>query len=86
MMVNGPIVTETVLIVETREELDLSAYWNLDFDGSLLGEGEPLTLLYAKVAWPTLAAAQEQFRLQEDAHRERTRHGPVRRHAAGGAR
>jgi hypothetical protein len=76
MMINGRYVTHSVLTVECREELDADAYWNLDFDGQPLAEGEPLTLLYDKVAWPTVAAAQEQFRLQQDALAERHRHKP----------
>lgn len=65
MMVNGPYITETVLTVQCYEQIDLDAYWNLDFDGTVLPRGEMPTLLYAKVAWPTLAAAQQQFRMQQ---------------------
>jgi hypothetical protein len=68
MMVHGPYVTKPVTVPEhTEEVLDTSAYWNLDFDGSELAGGEPMTLLYAKVAWPTLAAAKHQFQLERDA-------------------
>ena len=73
MMIYGPLVTECVIVVETRRELDPGAYWNLDFDGTPLGEGEPLTLLYARVAYPTLKAARAEFAMQQDAQHERQR-------------
>ena len=67
MMVYGEIVTERVIVVECRDELDPSAYWNLDFDGTLLPAGAPLTLLYNKTAWPTYSAARKQFEDQREA-------------------
>lgn len=71
-MVYGPVITKPVIVPEHIEQvLDLAAYWNLDFDGDPLAENEPATLLYAKVAYPTLAAAQDQFRLQTDAQQAR---------------
>jgi len=53
--------------VPDEEVLDADAYWNLDFDGTLLPEGADLTLLYARAAWPTLQAAQQQWRTERDA-------------------
>jgi len=82
-MINGPYITHPVLTVQCREELDAGAYWNLGFDGEPLGEGEPLTLLYAKVAWPTVAAAQEQFRLGRDALAHRNQPRPRQRAQRG---
>jgi hypothetical protein len=73
-------------VVECREQLDLDAYWNLDFDGSLLPAGEMPTLLYARSAWPRLKDAQEQWRLETDAMKERSRHKPQRRPHRGGVR
>jgi hypothetical protein len=85
-MIYGPYITETVLTVECREEIDLGAYWNLGFDGAELPEGEAPTLLYAKVAWPTLRAAQAQFQLQQDALALQRRPKPRRRLARGRGR
>ena len=78
MKINGRYITETVLTVECHEQIDLDAYWNLDFDGTVLPRGEMPTLLYDKVAWPTVVAAQEQFRFQELA-REAERQKPRRK-------
>jgi hypothetical protein len=84
-MVYGPTVTKPVTVPEhVRHVLDLDAYWNLGFDGELLpGDGEP-TLLYAKVAYPTVASAQAQFRLQADAQALRSAPKPRRRPVRGG--
>lgn len=74
MMITGPYITKPVVIPEhTEHVLDPDAYWNLDFDGTLLADGEAPTLLYARVAFPTVAAAQHQFRLEQDARAERSR-------------
>jgi hypothetical protein len=86
-MITGPVVNQRVITVWSHDELDLSAYWNLDFDGTPLGEGQQPTLLYAKVAYPTLKAALAQFDIQQAALRERHRPRPRRRPARGtGAR
>jgi hypothetical protein len=70
-MITGPYITKPVTVPEHVEQvLDLDAYWNLGFDGEPLDDGEP-TLLYARVAFPSLAAAQSQFRLERDARRAR---------------
>ena len=75
MNITGPYITETVidvrLTVESREMLDLSQYWNLDFDGTEMPNMTDPTLLYAKVAFPTVAAAQRQFRLEREALKAR---------------
>lgn len=94
MHVTGPYITETVLVVECREELDLRAYWNLDFDGTelpltdpetgeLVNDPDP-TLLYARVAFPTLAAAQHQFRIEKAAREAERVHRPRPRPVRGG--
>jgi hypothetical protein len=84
-MITGPYVTKAVLIPEhTEHHLDPDAYWNLDFDGTPLGADEPLTLLYAKVAFPALRDAQVQWQLEKDAHAERRR--PRSRRPAGALR
>lgn len=79
-MITGPYITETIVTVSvevsSQEVLDLDAYWNLDFDGTPLEDGAIATLLYAKVAFTTLAAARQQFRLEQDAHAERNRPKP----------
>ena len=81
--VAGPWITETIVEVtvevSSRDVLDVAAYWNLGFDGEPLPEGDDLTLLYAKVAFPTLAAAQAQWRLEREALDARRR--PARRAA-----
>jgi hypothetical protein len=87
MMITGPLIRKTVTVPEHDERvLDEGAYWNLDFDGEPLAEGEPLTLLYARVAFPTLAAAQHQFRIERQAQAERSRPRPRPRPARGGQR
>jgi hypothetical protein len=87
MMVYGPVIKEEVVIPEHTElQLKLAAYWNLDFDGTPLNETSPPVLLYAKVAYPTLRAAQAEFDIQQAALRERHRHVPRKRSARGGSR
>lgn len=84
MMITGPLVQKTVHVPAHDElVLDLDAYWNLGFDGEPLAAGESLTLLYAKAAFPTVAAAQKQFGLERDAQAERSRHKPRRREPRG---
>jgi len=75
-MITGPYVTRYVIVVYGEHQLDLDAYWNLGFGGELLPDGDVPTLLYARVAFPTLAAAQAQFRLEKDAQAERSRTRP----------
>lgn len=71
MNISGPIVNKTVTIPEhTVEVLDADAYWNLDYRGNLAAEGDDLMCLYAKVAWPTLLAAQQQFRMEAQAREQ----------------
>ena len=84
MMITGPYITKYVIVVYGEDQLDTDAYWNLDFDGELLPEGAEPTLLYARIAFPTVAAAQHQFRLETDAHAERSRHKPRPRPRRGG--
>lgn len=73
MHITGPYITKPVTVPEhVRYVLDLDAYWNLGFDGEPLSMDDP-ALLYAKVAFPTLAAARHQFRLERDALAARTR-------------
>lgn len=69
MMIYGPIIERVCIATPYgwRMVFDESAYWNLDFDGVLLVEGNPATLMYAKVAYPTLASAQRQFELERQA-------------------
>jgi hypothetical protein len=84
MMIYGPVVTRPVVIpAHTEDQLDPGAYWNLDFDGTSLDEDAVPTLLYAKVAYPTLRAAQAQFDIQQAALRERQRPRPRKRPVRG---
>jgi hypothetical protein len=65
-MISGPLIMTDVVVPEhTERVLDLTAYWNLDFDGELLTEDDPPTLLYAKVAFPVPSAARHQFDLEQ---------------------
>jgi hypothetical protein len=65
MMITGPYITKPVLVPEHTEHVfDPDAYWNLDFDGTELPPGSNLTLLYARVAFPSLAAAQHQHKIE----------------------
>jgi hypothetical protein len=78
VQITGPYITKPVTIPEHVEDvLDAGAYWNLGFDGEPLDDGELLTLLYAKVAFPTLSAAQHQFRIEKEALEARRQ--PTRR-------
>lgn len=78
MMITGPEIKRTVHVpAHDILVLDESAYWNLDFDGTELPEGADLTFLYAKVAFPTLAAAQHQFETERLALEAQRR--PVKR-------
>jgi len=83
-MITGPLIQKTVHVPAHDElVLDEDAYWNLGFDGEPLAEGEPLTLLYARTAFPTLKAARHQFDTEQLALRERQRHKPRRRAPRG---
>jgi len=83
VMITGPYITKPVVVPEHEEQvLDLDAYWNLGFDGEPLDGGDIPTLLYARVAFPSLAAAQNQFRLERDALRARNAK-PARRRQPG---
>lgn len=79
MMITGPEIKKTVHVpAHDIKVLDEDAYWNLDFDGTELPPGADLTLLYAKVAFPTLTAAQHQYAIERLALEQRRR--PVKRH------
>jgi hypothetical protein len=72
MRIEGPIVNKTVHIpAHDIEVLDVDAYWNLDYYGDYAPNEEPMNL-YAKVAWPTVAAAQAQFRTEKLAREAET--------------
>jgi hypothetical protein len=82
MMITGPFITKPVTVPEhVRHVLDVDAYWNLGFDGEPLAEGAPPTLLYARVAFPTLAAARHQFQLER--HALEAQRAPCPRRRAG---
>lgn len=62
MKIVGPRITKDVLIPEhTVQRLDEDAYWHLNWQGNEDPEGG---FLYAKVAFPSLADAQRQHRLE----------------------
>lgn len=65
MKVVGPYITKEVVVPEhTVKMFDEDAYWWLNWQGEPDDEG---TFAYAKVAFPTISAAQRQHALEAKA-------------------
>jgi hypothetical protein len=78
MNINGPIVKKSIHIpAHNIEVLDIDAYWNLDYQGQHALNDEPMCL-YAKAAWPTVAEAQRQFRMEAQAREAEREEGRKR--------
>jgi hypothetical protein len=73
----GPYIRKTVVVPEhTVEVFDEGAYWQLNWQGEPDEEG---SVFYAKVAYPTIAAAQRQHVLEATAAERKGYKQPYRR-------